>query len=76
MARHKPHAQAISAVLYCLPHHFIDKMKEPQEMPILFSSNFIDENVEKIIAFRKKTLKSAILEINLYASITFEKENA
>ncbi len=76
ISKHKPHPQAISSVLYCLPHHFIDKMKEPHHMPIIFSSNFIDENVEKIIAFRKKTLKSAILEINLYATIAFEKENA
>lgn len=72
--RSKP--DEIEAVLCNFPFKFIEKIKKAENMPIIFSSKFIDDNIEKIIVFTKQSLKAAIFEINLISSITLEKENA
>ncbi len=63
-------------VLYKMPSKFIQRIKESQQMPVIFTSNFINENINKVLVFNKKSLKACVLELNLYASLTFEKENA
>lgn len=65
-----------SSVLYKMPAKFIEQIKEGKKMPVIFTSNFINENIEKVFVFNKKTLKACVLELNLCASLTLEKENA